>query len=194
MINPSETDLTKQPQFVDQSGNIPSPSDKILLNNAICKGLAIYPDLAFTKRICDKGEVTQQCMYHFQESNYFSVARILFFPTEPPVFTYEFQMLFTSISSGTVQTLNELFGVCSTISRSSQNKFCPGLDEKCYFDQYYAVIRYHIKGVRLWGKPFSRIDSESCLMWHKLTKNACTEEKKMFAALCKQCKRLQNDL
>ena len=60
-------------------------------------------------------------------------------------------MLFTSISSGRVQTFNELSAVCFTISKNSQYKFCPGFDEKNYLEQYHAVIHYHIKGVCIWG-------------------------------------------
>ena len=168
-----------------------------MLDDAIRKGHTLYPDLAFKKTICDKGEaleVTHRFLYHFPGGNYLSVARVLFFPSEPPAFTYEVQVLFTSISSGRVQTFNELSAVCSTISKSSQYKFCPGFNEKTYLDHYYAVIRYHIKGVRVWGKPFSCIDSEGCLTWHQLAKNANTEEKKLFAVLCRECKRLQHHL
>ena len=165
------TQLTDQPPLsVDKTDK---PSDKIVLDDAIRKGHTLYPDLAFKKTICDKGEaleVTHQFLYHFPGGNYLSVARVLLFPSEPPAFTYEVKVLFTSISSGRVQTFNELSAVCSTISKSSQYKFCPGFNEKTYLDHYYAVIGYHIKGVRVWGKPFSRIDSEDCLMWHQLAK------------------------
>ena len=58
-------------------------------------------------------------------------------------------MLLTSTSSGRVQTFNELSAVCFTISKNSQYKSCPGFDEKNYLEQYHAVIRYHIKGIRI---------------------------------------------
>ena len=103
-------------------------------------------------------------------------------------------MLFISISSGRVQTFNELSAGCFTISKKSQNKFSPDFDEKNYLEQYHTIIRYHIKGVRICGEPFSRIDSEKCLMWHQLAKNACVEEKMLFGVLCRECKCLQHHL
>ena len=69
--------------LVEQTEN---PSDEILLDDAIRKGHTLYPDLAFKKIICDKVEdleVTQQFLYHFPGANYLSVARVLFFPSEP---------------------------------------------------------------------------------------------------------------
>ena len=189
------TNLANQtPLLADQTDK---PSDKIVLDDVICKGHILYPDLAFKKTVCDAGEaleVTQRFLYHFPGANYLSVARVIFFPSESPAFSYKVQVLFTSISSGRVQTFNELSAIRFTISKNSQYKFCPGFDEKNYLEQYHAVICYHIKGVRIWGKPFSRIDSEKCLMWHQLEKNACVEEKKLFTVLCRECKRLQHHL
>ena len=177
--------------MVEQTEN---PSDEILLDDAIRKGHTLYPDLAFKKIICDKGEaleVTQQFLYHFPGANYLSVARVLFFPSEPPAFTYEVQVLFTSISSGRVQTFNELSAVCFTISKSSQYKFCPGFNEKSYLDQYHQVDKYKIfqrscetvkklkpksTGVLI----FDEVKVVSSLMWnsrsHQIVGLAMTEE------------------
>ena len=163
------------------------PSDNIVLDDVICKGHILYPDLAFKKTVCDTGkalDVTQRFLYHFPGANYLSVARVIFFHQSHLLLNYEIQVLFTSISSGRVQTFNELSAGCFTISKKSQNKFCPDFDEKNYLEQYHAIIRYHIKGVRICGEPFSRIDSEKCLMWHQLAKNACVEEKMLFGVLC----------
>ena len=70
----------------------------------------------------------------------------------------------------------------------------PGFDEKNYYDQYHSIICYHIKGVRRWEKPFSRIDSDSCLLWHQLANNASKEDELSFAVMCKNCKRIQYNL
>ena len=78
--------------------------------------------------------------------------------------------------------------------KNNQYKFYPGFDEKNYLEQYHAVICYHIKGVRIWGKSFSHIDSENCLIWHQLAKNACVEEKMLFTVLRRECKCLQHHL
>ena len=118
-----------------------------------------------------------------------SLARILFIPSELN-FTYDVQVLFVSIQSGTVDSISEFFAVCDIISKRSGYKICPGLQKKMYFDKYYAIIRYHIKRVQLWDKPFDRIDSDNCLLWHQLAKNVSTKQKSMFAVLCKSCKRL----
>ena len=173
------------------------PSDKIVLHDVICKGHILYPDLAFKKTLCDTGkalDVTQRFLYHFPGANYLSVARVIFFHQSHLLLNYEIQVLFTSISSGRVQTFNEFSAGCFTISKNSQYKFCPDFDKKNYLEQYHAIIRYHIKGVRICGEPFSRIDSEKCLMWHQLAKNACVEEKMLFGVLCRECKCLQHHL
>ena len=110
------TNLNNQaPLLADQTDK---PSDKIVLDDVICKGYILYPDLAFKKTVCDTGEaleVTQWFLYHFPGANYLSVARVIFFPSEPPAFSYKAPVLFTSISSGRVQTFNELSAVCFTI-------------------------------------------------------------------------------
>ena len=84
------------------------PSDKIVLDDVICKGHILYPDLAFKKTVCDTGkalDVTQRFLYHFPGANYLSVARVIFFHQSHLLLNYEVQVLFTSISSGRVQTL-----------------------------------------------------------------------------------------
>ena len=188
MANHTTTTVVNQPTVVQSV----APVNALTLQNAVNKGSTRYPDLSFTKTICGKGEaldITQRFLYQLPGAVYMSVARILFIPSELH-FTYDIQVLFVSIKSGTVNNIREFFEVCDIIAKKSDYKFCPGLDKKMYFDEYHAVIRYHIKGVRLWDKPFDRIDSDSCLLWHQLAKNISKEEKLKFAVLCKQCKRL----
>ena len=101
--------------LVDQQ----SSSDELQLDDAICKCHTLYPVLSFTKIICDKGEsieVTQCFLYHLSGATYLSVARVLFIPSELPIFTYEVQVLFTMIFSGIVQTFNKFFAVCNVMA------------------------------------------------------------------------------
>ena len=46
--------------------------------------------------------------------------------------------------------LPEFMDICSIISESGGYKFCLGIPEKKYFDEYYSVICYHIKSIRIW--------------------------------------------
>ena len=169
------------------------------MKNAIDEGQSTFSELIFTKKVCDNGavlEVTQQKVHYVPSSGYISLARILFIPgdVELAVFTYTFQVLFSTLQNGNVSSVSQFISVCSLLSKDSQYKFCPGLDEKTYFDTYFSTIRYHIKSVRIWEKPFTRIDSKNCSLWHQLAKNSSKEEKKSFEVMCGSCKRLCTDL
>ena len=59
---------------------------------------------------------------------------------------------------------------------------------------YYEVIRFHIKSVRLTDFPFKRIDSINCKLLFKLAHNATMEEKLSNEVKCSSCKRLVTDL
>ena len=152
------------------------PSDKIVLDDVICKGHILYQDLAFKKTVCDTGkalDVTQRFLYHFPGASDLTVARVIFFPSEPPAFSYELQVLFTSISSGRIQTFNILSAVYFTISKKIQNKFCPGFDEKNYLEQYHAVIRYHIKGICICLTKLHRIIASYLVLYACPLLNIC---------------------
>jgi len=103
-------------------------------------------------------------------------------------------VLFTSIRTGRVDSLDDFFVVCNIISRGSQYKFCPGWEEKSYCDQCHDVICYHVSGIRRWEKPFNHIDSETCLLWHQLTKNASKEDKLSNTVMFRNCKCLSYNL
>ena len=181
----------------NNAGAIQSTKDDLSFENVSNKGRLKYPDLVFIKTVCEKKEaleVVQRSLYSLPGNNHLSVARILFLSAESNGFTYDVQVLFTSIRAGTVKSLADFFAVCDIISRVGEYKFCPGFDVKRYYDEYHSVIRYHINGVRKWEKPFSRMDSKSCLLWHQLAKNASKEDKLSFAVMCKNCKRLQYNL
>ena len=168
----------------------------LTLKSAIKEGKSVYPELLFMKKEGNGSvvlEVTQKKVHKVSGSSYISVARILFIPPESDCeseFSYDVQILFTSIQHGTVSTLPDLLNICSLLSTSAQFKFCPGLEEKAYFDNYRKIIGYNIKSVRIWEKPFTRIDSKTCLLWHQLSKNNKKEDKLMSEVLCSSCKRL----
>jgi len=108
--------------------------------------------------------------------------------------TYDVQILFTSIQSGEVNDSQQIVEVCFMITRDSEFKFCPGLDEKRYYEDYHSPIGYHLKSVRLWDRPFKRIDSCNCLLWYKIAKNTSLEDKAALVVQCKACKCLYSDL
>ena len=161
-------------------------SQLLCLESAVTKGQATYPELFFLKKDYNREvilEVTPKRMHHVSGSGLISVARITFNQVEPSGFTYDLQVLFSSIETGSVANLDEFMSVCSKLSTDAQYKFCPGLNEKFYYDAFFATIRYHIKSVRIWEKPFNRIDSKNCSMWHQLSKNQSKEEKKSLEVL-----------
>jgi len=90
------------------------------------------------------------------------------------------------VQTGVVKSVAEFMDICSIILESAGYKFCPGIQEKKYFDEYYSVIRYYIKSIRIWEKPFKRIDSRNCILLHKLAENAKDEEKMENTVLCKR--------
>lgn len=157
----------------------------------------LYPDFCFFKRMSNEGElleVTQSFALQIPQANNVFIARVLFCPSSmESILTYDIQILFTSIQSGEMNDSQQIVEICSMITRNSGFKFCPGLDEKRYYGDYHK-IGYHIRSVRLWDKPFKRIDSCNCLLWYKFAKNASLEDKAALVVLCKACKRLYSDL
>jgi len=68
-------------------------------------------------------------------SGFISVPRIVFVPVSNTAeFTYDSQILYFTILHGDLSTLFEFLEVFSLLSKSEDCKFCPGLDEKTYFD------------------------------------------------------------
>ena len=93
---------------------------------------------------------------------YISVARVIFNPSSTTL-CYDVQVLLTSVQKGTVQNVGEALLVCCMISSEGDHKFCLGLNVSEYYDKYHSVICFHLKSVRLWDRPFKRIDSEKKL-------------------------------
>jgi len=168
--------------------------------DALCaKGKSLYPDLVFVKRRgsdCDMVEVSQTFMRCVPEAGNISVARVLFYSSvgNSGIYCYNIQVLLTSIQKGETSSLDEGLELCRIISNKDNYKFCPGIDTKEYYEHYHSVIRYNIATVRIWDRPFKRIDSKNCLLWYQLKHNATYKEKESEQVLCRPCKKLHSNL
>ena len=91
-------------------------------------------------------------------------------------------------------TVEAIISLCKTIGEKSEYKFCPGIQYDQYMNDYYEVIRFHIKSVHLTEFPFKRIDSVNCKLLFQLAHNATAEEKSLKEVKCYPCKRLVFDL
>ncbi len=107
---------------------------------------------------------------------------------------YEFQVLLFSKDKERISTVEDYLYLCGKIATKGGYKLCPGIDPDFYGTEYYDVIRYDPKSLRRTVHPIRRIDSYSCILWHKLANNASILEKDMDVVKCSACKRLQNDL
>ena len=158
------------------SSDLQSTSISLSLEDIVARGRSSYPDLIFSMRNNEDTEIleiTQKSMCNIPEAGYISVARVVFYSRPSSNnYCYDVQVLFTSVQKGDIQSVDDALRTCQIISMEGGYKFCPGLDETQYFERYYSVIRYHLKSVRLWDKPFKRIDSVNCLLWHKLNSQA----------------------
>ena len=91
--------------------------------------------------------------------------------------------------------VEELTAVCQMIAGNNSNyKFCPGIEMEHYMSEYYEVIRYHIKSVRITEFPYQRVDSNNCQLFFELSRNASKGEKDANAVKCHACKHLITDL
>ena len=153
-----------------------------------------YPDLVFAMRRSEKREyleISQQDTQQVAGVGCMSPVRALFFDSDSNNVTYDVQALFSSVQAGTIESLDNARPVINMVSQNASYKFCPGLEYQHYFDFYVKVIRFHISTVRLWQRPFQRVDSIHCILLHQLAHNATMEEKSQYVVLCKQCKRLR---
>ena len=152
-----------------------------------------YSDLVFSSCEIDGGPVlicTTKKLYTHPPIG--AVSRVKIIVKEDG--RYDFQVSVYSKEQGLVSNKDEYLHILETISVRSKYKFCPGLHIETYKKNYYDVIRYHPKKVRITCHPISRIDSKNCLLWHLLAKNASILEKDMTDVMCKECKRLRSDL
>ena len=130
---------------------------------------------SFSNTVCKEVE-------HWRSHRSFCI--ILFIPSEPNL-PMMFRYCFVSINSGTVDGISEFFAACDINLKHNRYKF------SLYFKRKYILI--NIMPLfntisRLWDKPFDPIDSDNCLLWHQLAKNVITEQKSIFAVLCKSGK------
>lgn len=157
-----------------------------------------FTELQFMEKNSHDGtvivEVQNQRVYLAPNASYVSVSRIVFSRTAEGCVNYAVQALFTNVQTGVVENISKFMDICSIISDSGGYKFCPGIPEKKYFDEYYSVIHYHIKSIRIWEQPFKQIDSRNCLLLHQLAANAKHKEKIENTVLRKAYKRLICDL
>ena len=107
---------------------------------------------------------------------------------------YKVHILMRLWKEGELESIQDVFELCSIFSYKSQYKFCPGINPDYYEDQYHQPIRFHIKSVRQCHFPFSRVDSVNCKLWFLLASNAAVTEKTASEVKCSACKRLIHDL
>ena len=79
-------------------------------------------------------------MKNVPEAGYISVARVIFYLLSSTGLFYDVQTLFTSVQKGTVVDIDEALNVSHLVSTQGDHKFCPGLDEREYYDNYYSVL------------------------------------------------------
>lgn len=158
-----------------------------------------YPDLKSDLLLDSHGnevlEITHHKVHNHPPAGYIHRTRIVLFKNSSgDGYQFDFQVLLESVKVGLIVSDEEFTGLCDELLRSKGFVFCPGIDYKDYQDNYYSIIRFHIKQVNLAERPFQRVDSKRCLRWFKLPKNATLEEQSSNEALCSACKRLRRDL
>ena len=107
---------------------------------------------------------------------------------------YVINVLAFHLESGELANSEDAHELCNKFSCLSSFKFCPGIEWNLYEQQYFQVIRYHLKSVRYSISPFQRVDSIRCALWFKLPVNASLAEKSSDEVMCSACKRLRTDL
>ena len=154
----------------------------------------LYPELVFASCVDENRNCALTCsrrdLYNHPPLGLVSRVRIVLDQNGK----YSFQVLLFSKEEGSINTIDEYLQLCSRIGIKGEFKFCPGLDPEFYKNTYYDVIRYDPKSLRRTMYPIHRIDSQKCILWHKLAKNASIFEKDMDAVMCSACKRLLKDL
>ena len=73
--------------------------------------------------------------------------------------TYSVHVLMRLWRKERFENIEEITSLCEIIGEGSHYKFCPGIKPEQYMKEYYDVIRFHIKSVRLTDYPFQRVDS-----------------------------------
>ena len=113
-----------------------SLNDCVKILQVVTQGQKSYPDLVFIKKEGKDGDVLQNTMKNVPETGYISVTRVIFHSSSSAGLFYDVQILFTSVQKGTVVDIEEALNVCHLVSTQEDHKFCPGLDEREYYDNY----------------------------------------------------------
>jgi len=108
--------------------------------------------------------------------------------------TYSVHVLMRLWRENNFENIADITALCEIICESSHYKFCPGINLEQYMREYYDVIRFHIKSVRLTEFPFQRVDSVNCKLLFELAHNASKEQKDSKEVRCRPCTRLVTDL
>ena len=94
-----------------------------------------------------------------------------------------------------METVDHFVCVCAMMANvKGEYKFCPEIDPCDYETKYITKIRYNVKTLRRVDSPFEKIDSCTCLLFHKLAKNASIIEKGLECVPCSACMRIVSDL
>ena len=181
---------------VASTSGLGSPVHVVPLNQWSLRGAETFPELTFTLCSttlpnCPRCLVCSQRTLHYHPPAGL-VSRVQIIVSQSG--EYEFQVLLKLKERGTVACEIEFLNLCSTVSKSSSYKFCPGMSKSVYQDRYASVIRYDSKSVRLTSEPFERVDSPHCEMWHKLAKNSSIFERELDEVLCQPCKKMRSHL
>jgi len=166
------------------------PRDELDLDALIGKEEQQFKELAFVKGYSSSDKrpvyvITQRKLFNYPPFGYTSRISITLKGSD-----YVINSLGFHVESGTITSASDLHELCQGFAGHFSYKFCPGIDWKMYQENYYEVIRYHLKSVRYTTFPIQRVDSVSCPLWFKQPAKARASEKYATEAMCSACKRL----
>ena len=103
--------------------------------------------------------------------------------------TYSFQCLYMPIDKGSLFDRAAVTASISKLASSSGHVLCPGVINYEELSQTLQIANLNISNlVRLWGFPFSRIDSVNCSLWHLPRPIANDKVESSFQNVCYYCK------
>ena len=103
--------------------------------------------------------------------------------------TYSFQCLFMPIDKGSLFDRAAVTANISKLASSSGHVLCPGVINYEELSQALQIANLNISNlVRLWGFPFSRIDSVNCSLWHLPHPLPNDKVESSFKNVCYYCK------
>lgn len=103
--------------------------------------------------------------------------------------SYSFQCLFMPIDKGSLFDRAAVTANISKLASSSGHVLCPGVINYEELSQALQIANLNISNlVRLWGFPFSRIDSVNCSLWHLPHPLPNDKIESSFQNVCYYCK------